>query len=69
MKKGAKDLFKRKKVWGLWALFKEMMNLALEDLAVVVAVIETQVGGNWSGRPMMKEDLRKLFVYQGIRLT
>ena len=45
------------------------MKLALEDLAVVVAVIKKQIGGNWSGRPMMKEDLRKPFVYQGIRLT
>ena len=45
------------------------MKLALEDLAVFVAVIKTQVGGNWSERPMMKEDVRKPFVYQGIRLT
>lgn len=36
------------------------MKLALEDLAVVVTVIETQVGGNWSGRPLMKKDEENL---------
>ena len=33
-----------------------MMNLVSGDLAAVVVVRETQVGGNWFGHPMMKED-------------
>ena len=40
-----------------------LQSLVFGDLAAVVAVKETQVGGNWFGHPVMKEELKKLSTY------